>query len=103
MWATSSEVGGKHVGECVKIVDGVCGKGSEPFEGRTFEEGGKSFTEDGIVGLIEGDVGYVYFKVLVRVGFSRIAVQCEGFPLDKERCVGDGVNERVATSGWLGW
>jgi len=100
MWAASSEVGGKHAGEGVKTFDGVWGKGSEPFKGGTFKGGRKSFTKDDIVGYIEGNVGYVYFKVLVRVGFSRIAVQCEGFPLDGERCVGDGVNERVATFGW---
>jgi len=103
MWAATSEVSGKHVGEGVKIVDGVWGKGSEPFKGRTFEGGGKSVTEEGIVGCIKGDVGYVYFKVLVKVGLSRIVVQCEGFPLNMERCVSDGVNERVATPGWLGW
>ena len=102
MWAASSEVGGKHVGEGVEIVDGVWGKGSEPFQGKTFEGGRKRFIEDDIVGCIEGDVGYVYFEVFIGVGFSCIAVQCEGFPLDGERCVGDGINERVATSGWLG-
>jgi len=89
------------VGEGVKIVDGVWGKGSEPFKGRTIEDGGKSFTEDDIVGCIEGDMGYVYFEVLVGVDFSRIAIHCEGFPLDRERCVGDGVSERVVTLG--GW
>ena len=103
MWTSSNEVSGEHVGECVKTVDEVWGNGSEPFKGRTFEGGRKSFTEDDIVGCVEGDVGYVYFELLVGVGFSRIEVQCERFPLDGERCIGDGVNERVTTSGWLGW
>jgi len=74
MWATANEMGSKHVGEGVKIVDRVWWEVSEPFKGRTFEGGGKSFAEDGIVGCIEGDMGYVYFEVLVRVGFSRIVV-----------------------------
>jgi len=60
---------------------------------------GKNFTKDDIVGGIEGDMGYVDFEVLVRVSFSHIVVQGEGFPLDEERCVGDGVNERVAMLG----
>ena len=55
------------------------------------------------MGCIKGDMGYVYFEVLVEVGLSRIVVQCERFPLDRERCVGDGDSERVATLGWLGW
>jgi len=79
------------------------GKGGEPFKGRAFEGGGKSFTEKDVVGCIEGDIGYVYFEVLVRVGFSHVTVQCEGFPLGGERCVCDSVNEGVATSGGLGW
>jgi len=90
MGAATSEACSKHVGECVKIV-----------KGGAFESGGKSFTENGVVGCIAGHMGYVYFEVLVEVGFSRIAVQCEGFPLSGERCVGDNVNERVAASRWL--
>jgi len=39
-----------------------------------FEDGGKSFTKNDIVGCIEGDAAYVYFEVLVGVGFSRITV-----------------------------
>jgi len=74
MWAASSKVGGKHVGEGVEIVDGVWGKGNEPLKGKTFEDGGKSLTKDDIVGCIEGNVGYVYFQVLVEVAFSRIAI-----------------------------
>jgi len=81
MWAAASEKGSKHVGEGVKTVNGVWWEGSEPFKGRTFEGGGKSFAEDDVVGCIEGDIGYVYFEMLVRVGFPRIVVQGEGFPL----------------------
>ena len=103
MWAIASEMGSKHVGKGVKTVNGVWQETSEPFEGMTFEGGGKSFAEDDIVGSIEGDMGYVYFEVLVRVSFSRITVQHEGFPLGRERGVGDGIIERVATLGWLGW
>ena len=91
------------MGECVQGVNRVWGKGGEPFKGRAFEGGRKNFTENDIMGCIEGEVGYVYFEVLVGVDFSCITVQCEGLPLDGERCVGDSVNERVATSGWLGW
>jgi len=31
MWAVAGEMGGEHVGEDVKIVDGVRRKGCEPF------------------------------------------------------------------------
>jgi len=55
------------------------------------------------VGRIEGDMGDVYFDVLIGVGFSRIVVQCERFLLGGEGCVGDNVIERVTTSGWLEW
>jgi len=55
------------------------------------------------MGCIEGDMGYVYFEVLVRVGFSRLTVQREEFLLGRERGVGDGISERVVTPGWLGW
>jgi len=68
MWAATNEMGSKHVGEGVKTINGVGREGSEPFEGRTFKGGGKGLVEDDIVGCIEGDMGYVYFKVLVRVG-----------------------------------
>jgi len=91
------------VGKGVKIVNGIWQESNEPFEGRAFEGGAKSFAEDVIVGYIKGDMGYVYFEVLVRVGFSRITVQREGFPLGKERGVDDGISERVAMRGWLRW
>jgi len=55
------------------------------------------------MGCIKGDMGYVYLEVLVRVGFARITVQCEGFPLGRESGVGDGISERVATPRSLGW
>jgi len=74
MWAAASEVGGKHMGERVKIVDGVWGKARDPVKGRTFEGGGKSFTEDDIVGCIKGNMAYVYFEVFVGVGLSLIAI-----------------------------
>jgi len=48
-------------------------------------------------------VGDVHFGMFVEVGFSCVAVQCEGFPLAGERCSCDDVNERVATFGWLWW
>ena len=65
MWAAVSEMSSKHVGEGVKAVNGIWWESSEPFEGRAFEGGWKIFAEDGIMGRIEGDVGYVYFEVLV--------------------------------------
>jgi len=33
----------------------------EPFKGKAFEDGGKNYAKNGVVGCIEGDVGYVYF------------------------------------------
>jgi len=91
------------VREGVKVVNGIWWESSEPFEGRAFEGGWKSFAEDGIMGCIKGDMGYVYFEVLIGVGFSRITVQHEKFPLGRESGVGDGISEKVATLGWLGW
>jgi len=44
-------------------------------------------------------MGDVDFEVLVRVGFASIAIQSEGFPLGRKRCVGDNVGEGVVTSG----
>jgi len=37
MWAAAGEVGDKHVGESVEVVDGVWRKGGKPFKGRAFE------------------------------------------------------------------
>jgi len=50
------------------------------------------------LGCVQGDMGDVDFKVLVRVGFASIAVQGKGFPLGWERGVGDKVREWVAAS-----
>jgi len=48
-------------------------------------------------------MGDVDFKVFVRVGFTSVAVQCEGFPLGGKGGVGDEVSEGVATSGLVWW
>ena len=80
MWAAANEMSLKHVGEGVEVVNGIWWESSEPFEGRAFEGGWKGFAEDGIMGRIEDNMGYVYFEVLVGVGFSRITVPREGFP-----------------------
>jgi len=54
-------------------------EGGEPFKGRAFEGGGKSFAKSDIVGCVEGHMGDVYFEMFVGVGFSCVALQCEGF------------------------
>jgi len=56
MWAVASEMSSKHVGKGVKTVNRVWREGSEPFEGRAFEDGGKGFVEDDIMGCIEDDI-----------------------------------------------
>jgi len=48
-------------------------------------------------------MGDVHLKVFVGFGVSRVAVQCEGFPLAKERCGCDDVIERMVMSRWLWW
>ena len=48
-------------------------------------------------------MGDVDFKMFVRVGFTGVAVQCEGFPLDGKGGADDVVSEGVAASGLLGW
>ena len=48
-------------------------------------------------------MGDVDFKMFVGVGFTSVAVQCEGFPLDEKGGVGDEVSEGVATSGLVWW
>jgi len=45
----------------------------------------------------------VDFEVFIRVSFTGIAVQCEGFPLGRKRGVGDKVGEGVTTSGLVRW
>jgi len=47
-------------------------------------------------------MGDVDFEVLVRVGFTSIAVQGERLPLGGERGVGDEVGEGVTASGVVG-
>jgi len=47
-------------------------------------------------------MGDVDFKMFVRVGFTGVAVQCEGFPLGGNGGFGDEVGEGVTTSGLLG-
>jgi len=54
-------------------------------------------------------VGDVDFQVFVGVGFASVAIEVEGFPLGRERCVSDKICEWVAASGlvregmWGGW
>jgi len=48
-------------------------------------------------------MGDVDFEVFIRVGFTSVAVQCEGFPLGRKMNVGDKVGEGVTTSGLVGW
>ena len=50
-------------------------------------------------------MGDVDFKVFVGVGFTGVAVHCEGFPLGRKRGVGDEVGEGWRRLGWcrLGW
>jgi len=48
-------------------------------------------------------MGDVDFKMFVRVGFTGVAVQCEGFPLGEEGGVGDEVGEGVVTFRLVGW
>jgi len=47
-------------------------------------------------------MGDVDFEVLIRVSFTSIAVQGEGFPLGRKRGVGDKVGEGVTASGLVG-
>jgi len=48
-------------------------------------------------------MGDVDFKLFVEVGFTSVAVQCEGFLLGGKGGVDDEVGERVATSGLVWW
>jgi len=48
-------------------------------------------------------MGDVDFEVFIRVGFTGVAVQCEGFPLGRKGDVGHKIGEGVATSGLVGW
>ena len=103
IWMAAGEVSSEHVEGGVKAVNGVWRQICEPFEGGAFKGGWKGFAVNDIVGSVEGNMCYVYFEVLVCIGFACITVQREGFPLGRERGVGDGIGKRVATSGWLGW
>ena len=47
-------------------------------------------------------MGDVDFKVLVRVGFTSIAIQGERFPLGRNKGVGDKVSKGVTASGLVG-
>ena len=48
-------------------------------------------------------MGDVDFEVFIRVGFTNIVVQCEGFPLGRKGGVGDKVGEGMTTFGLLRW
>jgi len=72
VWAAASKVSCKHVGEGVEVVDRVRWEGREPFESGAFEDGGKGFVEDCVLGSVKGDMGDVDFKVFVRVDFTRV-------------------------------
>ena len=65
--------------------------------------GGEGLAEGRVLGRVQGDMGDVYFEVFIGVGFTGIAVQCEGFPLGRKRGVGDKVDEGMVTSGLVRW
>jgi len=48
-------------------------------------------------------MGDVDFKMFVGVGFTSVAVQCEGFPLGGKKGVCDEAGEGVATFGLVWW
>jgi len=50
------------------------------------------------LGCVQGDVGDVDFKVLVKVGVASITIQGERFPLGWKRGVGD---KGGGGTGWL--
>ena len=102
VWTAANNMGGEHVGKNIEVVEGVRQKGCEPFQSRALEGGGEGFAEDCVLGRVQGDMGDVDFKVLVRVDLANIAVQREGFPLGRKRCIGDKVSEGVATFGLMG-
>jgi len=51
---------------------------------------------------VEGDMGDIDFEVLVWIGLACITVQCERFPLGRERGVGDEISKWVTTSRFCG-
>jgi len=81
MRAAASEVSGKHVGEVIKTVDRVWREGGKPFKGSAFEGGRKGFAKNDIMGSVEGDVSDVDLEVFIRVDFTSVTLQREGFPL----------------------
>jgi len=100
MWATVGEVSGKHVGEGVEAVNGVWRDGGKPFEGKG---GRKCLEKNGIMGIVEGDVGDVDFEVFIKVGLTSVMLQRERFPLGGEGGVSDEVGERVTAPGLVRW
>ena len=62
--------------------------------------GGKGFVEDYVLGGVQGNMSDVDFKVFVGVGFTSVAVLCEGFPMGGKR-----VLAMKSVKGWrrLGW
>ena len=80
MWAAAGEVSSEHVGEGVKVIDGVWWQGGKPFEGGAFEGGREGLVENDIVRSVEGDMGDIDFEVLVWIGLVCITVPCERFP-----------------------
>jgi len=99
MWAVVGEVSGKHVGEGVKVVDGVWRKGGKPFEGRAFKGGRKGLAENGVVRSVKGDVGDIDLEVFVWIGLTCVAFKCERFSLGREGGVGDEISKRMAAFG----
>jgi len=103
MRAAAGEVSGELVGEGVEAVNGVWREGGKPFEGRAFQGGGKGFAENGIMGIVEGDVGDVDLEVFIWVGFTSVTFKCERFPLGGEGSVGDEIGKRVTAPGLGRW
>jgi len=52
---------------------------------------------------VEGDMGYIDFEVLVWIGLTCIAFQCERFPLSREGGVGNEISKRMTASRLCGW
>jgi len=52
---------------------------------------------------VEGDMSDIYFEVIVWICLACITVQCERFPLGRERGVGDEISKRVATPRLWEW
>ena len=52
---------------------------------------------------VEGDMGDIDFEVLVWIGLTCIAFQCERFPLRREGGVDNELNKRMTAFGLCGW